>query len=35
MNRIDLTFSTALFGTLRDVLPSVLVVIVFQFLVLR
>lgn len=34
MDWAELTFST-LFGTLRDVLPIVLVVIVFQFLVLR
>ncbi|MYA35501.1 MAG: DUF1538 domain-containing protein [Gammaproteobacteria bacterium] len=34
MDWIELTFST-LFGVLRDVLPIVLVVVVFQFLVLR
>ncbi len=34
MDWVELTFST-LFGTLRDVLPIVLVIVVFQFLVLR
>ncbi|MCY4264943.1 MAG: DUF1538 domain-containing protein, partial [Gammaproteobacteria bacterium] len=34
MNWVEFAFST-FFGTLRDVLPIVLVIIVFQFLVLR